>query len=213
MVSSYPIRVGARSRGFLRVVFGVRPGRDQVELDDATVLVRFGRFALPVPIEDIVRWRIEGPWRWMTAIGVRRSVRHGDISFAGSPRGGVRLDLRERLRWGPLRLPAVYVGVEDLEGFAAALGRGRGPGRGRPGGLIRAPAWFAPRRADSRPGTPSHLPRHPISPAPAPHLTRPAGQRSRDATCHPPGGACVARASAQGDSRPGQRVARPAVRP
>jgi hypothetical protein len=48
-------------------------------------------------------------------------VRHADVSFAGSPRGGVRVDLRTPVRWGPLRVPAVSYGVEDLEGFAAEL--------------------------------------------------------------------------------------------
>ena len=57
------------------------------------------------------------------------SVRHGDLSFAGSPRGGVRLDFKEAVPYGPLRpLPALYVGVQDLEGLAAALA-----GRGIPG--------------------------------------------------------------------------------
>ena len=51
-----------------------------------------------------------------------------DVSFAGSPRGAVRLDFRDRVRWGPLRIPALYLGVEDLEGFAAELER-----RGIPG--------------------------------------------------------------------------------
>jgi hypothetical protein len=84
-------------------------------------MVRFGRFELRAPLADITGWRMEGPWHWITAIGVRRSVRHGDISFAGSPRGGVRMDLREPMRWTIFRVPAFYVGVEDLEGFAAEL--------------------------------------------------------------------------------------------
>jgi hypothetical protein len=121
MTQTFPIRIGDRSRLFLRVAFGVTPDRAQAVLGDGEVAIRFGRFALRIPVEQIARWRIEGPWRWIMAIGVRRSVRHGDISFAGSPRGGVRLDLRTPLRWGPLHLPAAYAGVDDLEGFAAAL--------------------------------------------------------------------------------------------
>ena len=66
-------------------------------------------------------WRIEGPWLWITAIGVRLSVRHRDLTFGGSPRGGVRVDFREPVRMGPIRVPALYVTVEDLEGLAAAL--------------------------------------------------------------------------------------------
>ena len=48
-------------------------------------------------------------------------MRHGDITFGGSPHGGVRLDFRERVPVGPFRAPALYVTVDDLEGFAAAL--------------------------------------------------------------------------------------------
>jgi hypothetical protein len=106
-------------------LFGVRRSRPPVVRLDDVVEVEFGRFRFATPVANIASWRIEGPWRWITAIGVRRSVRHGDVSFAGSPRGGVRADLRERVRWGPFRVPAVYFGVEDLEGLATALaGRG-----------------------------------------------------------------------------------------
>ena len=121
MANRFPIRVGARSAPLLRVVFGVRPDRAWAEVDDRVVAIQFGRVALQIPLANVARWRIEGPWRWITAIGVRRSIRGGDVSFAGSPRGGVRLDLRAPMRWGRLTVPVVYVGVEDLEGFAAAL--------------------------------------------------------------------------------------------
>jgi hypothetical protein len=85
--------------------------------------VRFGRFRLRTPIANIASWRIEGPFRWITAIGIRRSVRHADVSFAGSPHGGVRMDFKEPVAWGFLRAPAIYVGVDDLDGFAAELAR------------------------------------------------------------------------------------------
>ena len=117
----YPIRIGDRSAGLLRIVFGATPARAWARVGKDDVVVRFGRFELRVEMTNITRWRIEGPWRWITAIGVRRSIRHGDITFAGSPRGGVRLDFRTPVRWSFLRVPAIYVGVDDLEGFAAAL--------------------------------------------------------------------------------------------
>lgn len=117
----YPIRIGARSAPLLRVLFGVTKARAWATVADGLVTARFGRFELRVPVSNVTRWRIEGPWRWVTAIGVRRSVRGGDLSFAGSPRGGVRLDFHDPVRWGPLRVPALYVGVDDLEGFAAEL--------------------------------------------------------------------------------------------
>ncbi len=117
----FPIRIGARSAGLLRVLFGVTPDRAWATVDDEAVAARFGRFSFRVPLANVERYRIEGPWRWITAIGVRRSVRHGDVSFAGSPHGGVRLDLREPIQWTIFRTPAFYVGADDLDGFAAAL--------------------------------------------------------------------------------------------
>jgi len=120
-MARYPIRVGARSRLLLRIAFGVTPGRAWAEIADGRIQVRFGRFSFTAPVSDVVGWRIEGPWPWITAIGLRRSVRHGDISFAGSPRGGVRVDFRAPVRWWRLGVPATYYGVQDLEGFAAEL--------------------------------------------------------------------------------------------
>ena len=88
---------------------------------DGLVTARFGRFELRTAVENVTRWRIEGPWLWITAIGVRRGIFKGDVSFAGSPRGGVRLDFRTPVPWTVFHVPALYVGVDDLEGFAAAL--------------------------------------------------------------------------------------------
>jgi hypothetical protein len=117
----FPIRFGARSRPLLRL-FGVRgPDDAWVELSDDALEARFGRAHASTPLANVAGWRIEGPWSWITAIGLRRSVRHGDITFGGSPRGGVRLDFRDRVRVAPFDVPALYVTVDDLEGFAAAL--------------------------------------------------------------------------------------------
>jgi len=117
----FPIRLGARSRPLLRL-FGVRgPDDAWVDLGEDTLEARFGSSRAMTAIANITGWRIEGPWRWITAIGVRRSIRHGDITFGGSPHGGVRLDFMERVPVGPFRVPALYVTVDDLHGFAAAL--------------------------------------------------------------------------------------------
>lgn len=118
----FPIRIGRRSTVMLRLAFGVTADRAWVRIADGQVTARFGWYERTVPIADIRSFRVEGPWRWITAIGVRRSIRGpGDISFAGSHRGGVRLDLRSPMRWGPLTIHRIYVGVDDLDGFAAAL--------------------------------------------------------------------------------------------
>lgn len=117
----FPIRLGPRSRPLLRL-FGVRGQEDAwVDLGDDGLVARFGSSRAGTPLSNIASWRIEGPWLWITAIGVRRSWRHGDITFGGTPRGGVRLDFIERVPIGPFRAPALYITVDDLEGFAAAL--------------------------------------------------------------------------------------------
>jgi hypothetical protein len=117
----FPIRIGPRSRGVVRF-WTARPESAFVDLDDE-LDVHFGRFRLRTPVANIASWRIEGPFRWITAIGIRRSVRHGDVSFAGSPHGGVRIDFKQGVPWGFLHVPAIYVGVDDLEGLAAELAR------------------------------------------------------------------------------------------
>lgn len=117
----FPIRVGARSRGLVRVLFGATPETAWAELTETELVARFGRFEFRTELANIERWRIEGPFRWITAIGVRMSVRQPDLSFAGSPHGGVRIDLHRPVRWGPRAMTAFYVGADDLDAFAAAL--------------------------------------------------------------------------------------------
>lgn len=120
-IQRFPIRLGARSRPLLRL-FGVGgPADAWVDLGQDSLEARFGWFRATTPLSNVTGWRIEGPWLWITAIGVRMSVRHGDITFGGSHRGGVRLDFRERVAVGPFRVPALYVTVDDLEGLPAAL--------------------------------------------------------------------------------------------
>jgi len=117
----FAIRLGDRSRPLLRL-FGVRGPEDAwVELRDDTLEARFGRADVSTPLANVAGWRIEGPWLWITAIGIRRSFRHGDITFGGSRHGGVRLDFREPVRVTFVDVPALYVTVDDLERFAAAL--------------------------------------------------------------------------------------------
>jgi hypothetical protein len=117
----FPIRVGRRSWPVL-MLFGVRPDNAWVDIDD-DLDVQFGWYHFRTPMANLASWRIEGPFLWITAIGVRMSIRHGDVTFGGSPHGGVRIDFRERVRWGPLRVPAIYVPADDLEGLADELKR------------------------------------------------------------------------------------------
>ena len=122
----FPIRVGRRSRPILRL-FTATPETAYADLGDE-LDIHFGKFRFRTPVANLERWRIEGPFIWVKAIGVRMSVRGRDVSFAGSAHGGVRIDLRERVPWGPFRVPAVWVGADDLDGLAAELAK-----RGIPG--------------------------------------------------------------------------------
>ncbi|HYM83059.1 MAG TPA: hypothetical protein VEY67_02770 [Candidatus Dormibacteraeota bacterium] len=122
----FPIRLGPRSRPLLRV-WGVRPETAWVELDGELV-ARFGAFTVRTPISNVVRWRIEGPWRWITAIGLRLSVRGRDVTFGGNHRGGVRIDFRDPVPFTFLRIPALYVTVADVEALADALAARGVPG-------------------------------------------------------------------------------------
>jgi len=128
----FAITIGRRSRGLLRIIFGVRDDNAYVDLGKE-LDARFGYARLQTPLDNIRSWRIEGPWLWITAIGIRRGIRDGVFSFAGTKDGGVRLDFRERV--GLLRIfrtSALYVAVEDPDGFAAALSA-----RGIPGEDVR----------------------------------------------------------------------------
>lgn len=117
----FAYRLGTRSRPLLRL-FGVRgPENAWVDLDDDMLRARFGWASAETPVANIESWRIEGPWLWITAIGIRRSNRHGDITFGGSPKGGVRIDFKIPIRVGPFKAPALYLTVEDLERLAADL--------------------------------------------------------------------------------------------
>jgi hypothetical protein len=120
-IQRFPIRLGRRSRPLLRA-YGIR-GQDDawVDLGDGRLEARFGAARAATPLANIAAWRIEGPWLWITAIGIRRSIRHGDVTFGGSHHGGVRIDFQERVQLGPFRMPALYLTVDDLEGFAGAL--------------------------------------------------------------------------------------------
>jgi hypothetical protein len=105
-------------------LWGATPGRAWVELDDDRLVVRFGYVGFTTATRNLAHWRIEGPFRWIMAIGVRRSIRGGDVTFAGSHHGAVRVDLHQPVRWLRIfRVPAVYLAVDDLTALAAELER------------------------------------------------------------------------------------------
>jgi hypothetical protein len=125
----FPILVEPRYRLILRI-FGVKPENAFVDLGDV-LEASFGWSHIATPVSNCARWSIEGPWRAITALGVRMSVRNRDITFGGTPRGGVRIDFREPVRYWRFKPPALYLTVEDLDGVAAALAARGIPGEDR----------------------------------------------------------------------------------
>src|SRR4051794_40520063 len=66
----FDYRLGPRSRPLLRL-FGVSgPETAWVDLGDDTLSARFGFAKATTPLANIASWRIEGPWKWITAIGI-----------------------------------------------------------------------------------------------------------------------------------------------
>lgn len=129
MTRTYPLRLGPRQR-WLLLPWGVRPGNAWVRLDEDRLVARFGFFSLRTPLANIERWEIEGPYRWFTALGVRLSIRGGDVTFGSSDHGGVRLEFRVPVPFARvLKPPALSLAVDDLQGFAAELERRGIPGR------------------------------------------------------------------------------------
>jgi hypothetical protein len=132
----FPIRIGPRSAAALRLTFGARPENAWVDLGDqpsGEVRVSFGRTSFRTPLANVARWRLDGPWTWVKAIGVRVSILGAhDVSFDGSAHGGVRLDLLTPVHWFVFHVPAIYASVDDLDAIAAAL-----TNRGIPGEDLR----------------------------------------------------------------------------
>jgi len=125
----FPIRLERSWRPWLRL-WGVRPENAYIDLGDGRLDARFGWSTLATDLSNIEDYRITGPYRWWSAIGVRRSVRNGDASFCGTARGGVCLRFRDPVPWARIfHPPALTVTPEDLDGFVAALEEHRISGR------------------------------------------------------------------------------------
>jgi hypothetical protein len=115
----YPVRGGSR---IPLLLFGVREGHREVVLHDDVVESRFGFFTVAIPVTDIERWDITGPYRWIRAIGVRNTLFHKDISFCADASGAIRLWLRTPRRIGWVRgVNEVFLGVEDPARLGAWL--------------------------------------------------------------------------------------------
>ena len=119
-VVEFTIRLQRGLRPIL-LLFGVRPGKATVRLDDHRLTARFGFFHMATALTNVERWDLTGPYRWWRAVGVRRTVGTHDLSFGGSAHGGLCLHFRSSVGVGRLRVTDLYVTVDDLTGLGAAL--------------------------------------------------------------------------------------------
>jgi hypothetical protein len=124
----FPFRLGRWSR-VLFLAWGVRPGKAQVRVDRDALDVEFGFFGTRLPIAEIERWELVGPFNWLRAIAVRHTFRTSDISFCTDGRGAIRLWLRSKRHIAWVNADQVYLGVADLDGLAGALSRQGIPGQ------------------------------------------------------------------------------------
>ncbi len=121
MPVTFPYHVEGWAR-FLLLGWGVRDGHREVVADDDRLLSRFGWVSAEVPLADVEKWDITGPYHWWRAIGTRHTLFHQDISFCTDTTGAVRLWLRTPRRISFVRsVTQVYLGVRDLDGLAAHL--------------------------------------------------------------------------------------------
>jgi hypothetical protein len=116
----FAIRLDRRAR-LLLLVFGARPATAWIQLDRDRIVARFGFSHAEIPLADVERWDISGPYRWWRALGIRGALGRPEITYGGSTHGGVGLHLREPVRIACVRVRHFYVTVDDLDGLAAAL--------------------------------------------------------------------------------------------
>ena len=110
-----PFRIGRWSR-FVVLLWGVREGHREVLLHPDRIDVRFGWVTTSIPVADVERWDITGPYRWYRAIGTRHTLFHDDISFCGDASGAIRLWLRRPRPIAIVRTAReVFLGLEAPE--------------------------------------------------------------------------------------------------
>jgi hypothetical protein len=103
------------------------PGRPAAAIEDGRLLVRMGLLgSADIPLERIARVGTMH-WPWWGGVGVR--IARGLVAFVGASGPAAVLELTEPvavrapLTWSASR---VAIGVEDLEGFVAAIAEARG---------------------------------------------------------------------------------------
>jgi hypothetical protein len=113
-------------------LFGVRPAKSWVEIDDSTLEARYGPWRVVTPLSNITHVEITGPYAYVKTAGpARLAITDRGLSFTPNGDRGVLIRFAEPVRgldpFGLLRHPELTVGVAEPERLAAALAlRSRG---------------------------------------------------------------------------------------
>ena len=105
--------------------FGVRPGKDGVELtEDGRLRASFGLLHLETALDNVDGAHITRGYRWWTAVGARMSFVDDGLTFGTNRDAGVCIHFREKVPSAMRRSghSALTVTVADLDGLVEALG-------------------------------------------------------------------------------------------
>jgi hypothetical protein len=107
-------------------VFGVRPSKDGVTLDDdGTLRATFGLLKVETALDNVDGAHITRDYRWWTAAGARGSWVDDGLTFGTNSRAGVCVHFRRPVP-SPLRRKghsALTVTVADVDRLVARLAR------------------------------------------------------------------------------------------
>ena len=117
-------------------VFGVKPENAWVDVDDAQLDARFGRWRLRTPLSNVTHVESTGPYAFLKTAGpARLAVTDRGLTFATNGERGALIKFDRSVPGmeptGRLKHPELTVTVEDVDAFVAFL-RAR-IGAARPG--------------------------------------------------------------------------------
>lgn len=124
VVDTFEFAFAERYRPMLRLL-GVTPNTALVTVSDEELRVRFARWVLSTPIDNIAGIERSGGYKWVKAIGARGSFADKGVTFGTNTDAGVCVRFHEPvsalLPGNLMPHPGMTVTVADPDGFVAAL--------------------------------------------------------------------------------------------
>ncbi|MEL7206912.1 MAG: hypothetical protein AAGK32_01530 [Actinomycetota bacterium] len=123
-METFEFAFAERYRPMLRLI-GVTPNTALVTVSDDELRVRFSRWVLSTPIDNIEGLERSGDYHWIKAIGARGSFADRGVTFGTNTDAGVCVKFKEPvpalLPGGAMPHPGATVTVADPDGFIAAI--------------------------------------------------------------------------------------------